>query len=633
MIDTKQLEEASACYYNGNPVMTDSEFDQAISDLREIEPDHPFLKRIGAPVPGTVKAKHKIPMGSLDNAHDEQEFRAWIPDDQPQICLSHKLDGSSVELIYENGHFVQAITRGDGEEGEDVTKNVLRSGNIPLIVDPSIISVRCECLIHKDDWQKHFEGDANPRNSAAGTLRRHGGHNAEYLKFYAFDALFDNDITYIKDRNILIKSEDGVLWLLSEWFCVPYWISLSNPYNLCEWCQTHEADRDEFAYEIDGIVAKIDDRVKSQALGSRDGRPRGQVAIKFKPRGGETVLRSVTWQVGHTGVLTPVGKVDPVGVGGVTITSVTLYNINEIRRLSIAVGDTVEVIRAGDTIPKLSRLVKPGDQRESIFTPKICPECLHQTIRDGPRVLCPNKICTGKFLSRVMTWIRKRNILDLGIGIVKAANIWWIEELYEMTECGWASVKVKNGVVGPKRAKKIVEALEKSRSVTLPDFLGSIGIKGVGRSLMSDLCKNFTGTYGPNCKLALEDIFGLTKAQIARQQKFGVLRAADFCDWLKEHRDEVMSLGSIMDFQYESNQDNGVLDGHVICFTGKSPRPRSEMAKLAEWMGASTTNSITSSTTILVIADKDSTSSKAVKARKAGIELILPEEFLTMCGE
>ena len=152
-MNIKQLERASAAYYSGNPIMTDAEFDDAILYLRDMYPSHPFLKRIGAPVPGTTKAKHKIPMGSLDNANNEKEFLAWIPKEgSPDICLSHKLDGSSIELVYQKGHFIQAITRGDGKEGEDVTRNVLKSGNIPLSIHPSIISVRCECLIHKDDW-------------------------------------------------------------------------------------------------------------------------------------------------------------------------------------------------------------------------------------------------------------------------------------------------------------------------------------------------------------------------------------------------------------------------------------------------------------------------------------------------
>lgn len=619
-METKQLEEASEAYYAGNPIMTDAEFDSAITQLQENDPDNPFLKRIGAPVPGTLKATHAIPMGSLLNANNEDEFRAWIPDGQPTICLSHKMDGSSLELIYQNGSFVKAITRGDGKVGEDVTRNILKSGNIPISIYPSIVSVRCECLIHKDDWMQYFCGDANPRNSSAGTLRRHNGRNTQYLRFYAFDALFSSD-------NIDAKSEFDVLNMLSQWFNIPDYKRCHNVDNLIAWYKYQESQRDELHYEIDGIVAKIDNRIQSQMMGDRDGRPKGQVAIKFEPRGGETVLRKVVWQVGHTGALTPVGKVDPVGIGGTVIKRVTLCNMDEIERLGVAIGDTVEIIRACDVIPKLSRRIKKGIIRDDINSPLVCPACNCVPIRDGARIFCPNGKCEGQAFSRVVTWIRKRNILDIGSGLVVAAHIKSIQQLYEMSLDEWANSGIGNGKLGIKRATKVMESLEKSKSVTLHEFLGSLGIKGVGRSLSLDLCKNFSGL--PDSQLTLLDIFSLTESQIARHEKFGAVRAADFCSWMRQHRDEVIALGNLMNFEYESNSSGGIFDGETICFTGKSPKPRPEMSSLAKAAGASVINSVGDNTTILVIADTSSTSAKAIKARKLGIKLMSPEDFLS----
>jgi len=365
MVDIKQLEKASEAYYSGKPIMTDAEFDSAIVKLRKDNPDHPFIKMVGSPVPGTNKADHKIPMGSLSNANNEDEFRAWALKHKHAISLSHKLDGSSLELIYQDGSFVQAITRGDGKVGEDVTKNVLKSGNVPLSINPSIVSVRCECLIHKDDWIKHFRGDANPRNSAAGTLRRHNGHNAQYLQFYAFDALVDIHKAGKSIREA-IKSEENILDMLSEWFNIPCHASMGNAASLIQWYKQEEARRDNLPYEIDGIVAKVDDRFVSNKMGDRDGRPKGQIAFKFKPRGGETVLRDVIWQVGSTGTITPVAVVDPVCVGGVTIRRVTLHNANEINRLNLGIGDRIEVVRAGDVIPYIVRVINKQ---------YVCPAC------------------------------------------------------------------------------------------------------------------------------------------------------------------------------------------------------------------------------------------------------------------
>lgn len=624
MINIKQLDDATSAYYQGNPTMTDAEFDNIVNRLKKDDPDHPFLKRIGAPVPGKQKAKHKIPMGSLDNANNTQEFMAWLPKGL-DISLSHKLDGSSLELIYDNGSFIQAITRGDGDEGEDVTRNVLKSGNIPLSIHESITSVRCECLIHIDDWQKHFKGDANPRNSAAGTLRRHDGHNTQYLRFYAFDALIDNDRAS-KPMRENAKTENGILRILSDLFKTPcdMYTESSDTACLIKWCKTEESYRDKIPYEIDGIVAKVNHRGKSKNLGSRNGRPKGQIAFKFKPRGGETVLRKVTWQVGHTGALTPVGEVDPVSVGGTTIRSVTLCNMDEIQRLGVAIGDTVEIIRAGDVIPKLSGLKRKADCRHQISPPTKCPECGSSVTQNGARIFCSNDQCPAKLSSRVMTWIKKRNILNLGVGLVAAANIKSIYGLYTMRLKDWANVGVGNGRFGEKRAAKIMEALEKSKSVSLSDFLGSIGITGVGRSLAAELCDGLR-------LRTLNDIFALTPPQIAEQEKFGVVRADDFWCWLRKYRKEIVELASIMNFKNELEEvgGDGVFDGEVLCFTGKSPKPRSEMQSLAQSAGGSISNSVSSKTTILVIADIDSTSSKAIKAREFGIRLMSPGDFLS----
>ena len=632
MMSAEQLDKATIAYYQGNPTMTDAEFDDVVSKLKKEEPDHPFLKRIGAPVPGKQKAKHKIPMGSLNNANNEEEFLNWLPEGL-DICLSHKLDGSSVELVYVDGSFIQAITRGNGDEGEDVTQNVLKSGNIPLSLDESITSVRCECLIHIDDWQKHFEGDANPRNSAAGTLRRHDGHNAQYLRFYAFDALVDNDRAN-KFMRKDARTEEGILDILRDGFKVPSNICMSarrancletiSRTKLISWCKIEEVHRDELPYEIDGIVAKVNHRGKSKNLGIRNGRPKGQIAFKFKPRGGETILRKVTWHVGHTGALTPVGEVDPVGVGGTVIRSVTLCNMDEIQRLGIAIGDTVEIIRAGDVIPKLSKLKKEADCRHEISPPTKCPECGGSVTQNGARLFCGNDQCPARLSSQVMTWIKKRNILNLGVGLVSASDIESIYGLYVMKLEDWSNIEVGNGRFGEKRATKVMKVLEKSKSVSLSDFIGSIGITGVGRSLAAELCNGL--------KLrTLKDIFALTPSQIAEQEKFGVVRADDFWCWLRKYRKEIMELANIMNFKDEVNKDdgNGVFDGEVLCFTGKSPKPRTEMQSLAQSAGGSISSSVSSKTTILVIADVDSTSSKAVKARELGVKLMSPDDFLS----
>lgn len=632
-MDIRRLEEASYAYYNGTPTMTDEEFDFAVIKLRKNDPNNAFLKRIGAPVPGTNKVQHNIPMGSLDNANNYQELEAWVESVFPEkcdICMTHKLDGASIELKYEKGRFVQAITRGDGEFGEDVTRNVLKSGNIPLTIDTGISSVRCECLIHKCDWQTHFKGDANPRNSVAGTLRRHDGKNAKYLQFYAFDAIIEPKAS----QGNRFDSDYTILDCLARWFNIPKYIVAKYDYiggsrihQIKSWCDTEYSRRDNLQYEIDGIVLKMDDRVKSAKLGSKNGRPKGQVAYKFKPRGGETVLLDVTWQVGQTGALTPVGKVAPVGVGGTVIRSALLCNVDEIDRLQIAIGDIVEIIRAGDVIPKVSQKIRNGQKRRPIVCPDKCPECGFDVYPDGAKMVCENTTCSGKSLGRIMTWIRKRNILNLGQGAIVGANIKSLVGLYKTTEDEWASAKMKNGVLGTKRAAKIIDSLEQSKRVSISDFIGSICIKGIGRSLASVLCNNLN-------IVKLDDLFDLTPEDIVKLNGIGDVRSRAFCEWLAENKDEVLELASYMSISDNCDSKiTNVFDGETICFTGKSPHPRSKMSAIAETCGAEVCSSISSKTTILVIADPDSMSSKAVKARDMGLKLMSPEKFLDIAGD
>ena len=415
-------------------------------------------------------------------------------------------------------------------------------------------------------------------------MRRHNGHNAGYLQFYAFDALID---THDVSDEILeaSDSEYELLGMLGEWFYTPDHTWENDKCSMMEWYKTSESVRDNLQYEVDGIVAKIDDRDRSQKMGNRDGRPKGQIAVKFKPRGGETILVNVVWQVGHTGSLTPVGEVNPIGVGGTTISRVTLCNIDEIDRLNIAIGDTVEIIRAGDVIPKLSKLIRKGFPRKPIFSPRECPECGSQTHKEGARLFCQNDWCPGKSLSRVMTWIKKR-------------------------------------------ANKIMEALEKSKTVSLSEFLGSIGIVGVGRKLCSCLCSKLE-------LKTLDEVFAVLPEQIERLDGFGAARADEFCGWLLENEREIRRLAMLMDFDDQidaERETSDIFKGETICFTGKSPKPRSEMSRLAESAGASVSSSIVSNTTILVIADTNSMSSKAVRARKNGIELMSPNEFLSQIG-
>lgn len=620
-----RLEIACHHYYNETPIVSDEEFDKAKRQLQEANPNHPFLKRVGAPVPGTAKVKHAIPMGSQANALNREDFDKWlkrINAKGQQINMTQKMDGSSLELVYENGIFVQAITRGDGKIGEDVTRNIVQSTSVPRKIDPAIESVRGEAVLHLKDFESFFKDEmANARNAAAGLVRRHSGSGAKFLMFYAFDVV----------TRTPMSTETAVLsFLKANKFKIPKFGTFVDAENMWEWYQQQENDRDSLPYEIDGVVAKLDDRKRSEELGVASGCPKGQIAIKFKSRGAETTLKNVVWQVGHTGRVNPVAELTPVGVGGTVIQRATLNNPDEINRLGIAIGDMVEVVRAADVIPKITQLVRKSSSRKKIKLPTRCPKCNASVLRDGAYLICTNEKCEGKKFKKIETWIKKRNIMHIGSGILEALHeagrISSIRDLYQLSVFDWQDLDVGNGKLGSTRAEKIMDSLDLSRYLTAADFFGCLGVPSVGRSLVDQMCRAF------NIQSDYKEVFSITPEQLSTVEGFGKERANAFINWIDEHHDEITDLGTCMIFQTPKygKDSAGKLADKTICFTGKCNLPRKELQDKAKQAGAKCVSSVSQGTDYLVIADPSSGSSKAQKARKYGTSLISEEEFLQM---
>jgi DNA ligase (NAD+) len=371
----QKLVNADDAYYNsGHSTMPDQEYDSLREYVRSKDPNHPYFEKVGDKASSLwVKQTHLIPMGSLEKVHSEEEFVKWAGKFPDEIFIMEpKVDGLSLSENYEFWKFVQAITRGDGEVGEDITPNVRKMDGFkdpdleilgiegPQIPD-GLFSARCEIILKKKDLDRINSSlpakdvYKNCRNAASGISRRLDGKYCKYLNRLFYDILTPEPL-----------DEDEKIELLKKMLMptIPY--GLGDMKKMIEYFNKFKESREKIPYGIDGVVVKINSWKKQCELGSNKGRPKGQIAWKFDPPSAATYLLKVTWEVGRTGVITPLGWVEPVEIEGSTISKVTLHNIAEIKRLGVSIGDLVMMIKAGDIIPYVVKVIEP------IY---ICPEC------------------------------------------------------------------------------------------------------------------------------------------------------------------------------------------------------------------------------------------------------------------
>lgn len=628
-----EVMEAATAYYAGKPVLEDSAFDRLQEKLREENPESPVLKMVGAPVAGKVKVPHAMLMGSLNKVTDEESFLAWSRKYAGSKIIQPKYDGLSIGLTYDSGTFVRAATRGDGAVGEDVTRNVaagIQAQKLPLHlpnVGRGIITIRAEAYIPLSEYKKSaFSEFKNPRNAAAGIIGSSKTKLAAYLSYSCYDI-----------HGLDFETEVDLLsWLVKAGLPNAQWEIKSTGTKCWDWWKNSgEKFRDSLDFEIDGIVVKLNDRTKALEEGHKDNRPLAQIAIKYPSKGEETTLRKVTYSLGHTGTVCPIGWFDKVNIGGADYDHATLCNADEIGRLDIAIGDTILVQRMNDIIPKISSRIEKGQDRKPILFCEECPICGQALIRKGANTLCKNPECAGQAVGKMKNWCRKRNILGLGDAIIEAvfdAGFRKIRSLYTMRGMDWETLELpqEDGsvrILGSKMAVKIMEEIEKSREVELGDFLGCVGCPTLGRSLAEPLILALN--IG-----SVEEFLGLSQRLIAGVDNFGELRAREIVSWFSRNHDDVLELASEMKFKRKEvvkMATGGKLSGMSFVFTGKASMPRSELHRLVSENGGIPSDSVTKTTTYLVAELTDS--NKAQKARKYGTKVINESEFLKMVGQ
>jgi DNA ligase (NAD+) len=637
------------------PEISDSQYDDLFRRLQALERDHPDLvgpdsptQRIGAePQDKFATVDHVAPLLSLDSTQEADEVvrfhdrvqKALGSGVEAEYVLEPKLDGASVELVYEEGILVRAVTRGNGFAGEDVTANVRTMPTVPLRLRtedraaPSRLALRGEVMMYISDFQDFnarlveagSEPYASPRNSASGAIRQ-----------------LDPSITASRKLHVIvydILSADGQAFAtdtagvqaIGEWgFMVPERVETARTEDaILEYHRAFEDVRDDLDYEIDGIVIKLDDLAARAAMGSTSHHPRWALAFKFPPRQEVTRIDKIDVQVGRTGVLTPVALLLPVVVGGVTVSRATLHNREELKRKDLREGDRVRIQRAGDVIPQVVEVVATGDERPPPFEmPTECPACGSRVIEDGPRTICPNRFgCPAQLKGRIVHF-GARSALDIeGLG-EETANL--------LVDRGFVSelaglFKLEPGQLMPlegfaeKSATALVEAIQAKKTPELDRFLVALGIPEVGVSVARDLARHF-GSFD-RLRVAsreeLEAVSGIgPRMSEAITGFFADERNARAVDAILADGVEPLTTEPV---------PTDLPDLGTAVFTGTIPVARVVAEEAWRSVGGSTSGSVSKKTAFVVAGE--SAGSKLEKAEKLGVEVLDFEQFLARLRE
>ena len=637
------------------PLIPDAEYDRLFRELQQLEQEHPeFItedsptRRVGdQPLPGFEEVRHAVRMLSLENVFSEEELadfdrrvRERLGTDMPVVYTAEpKLDGLAISLRYENGRLVQGATRGDGERGEDVTSNVRTIEAIPLRLlgkqYPALLEVRGEVFMPKAGFEKlnaeaRKAGDktfANPRNAAAGSLRQLDPRLTAKrpLSFYAYglgetdEAFADSHAAAMQQlRQIGIPVSPELKRLEGIGQCLEYYANIL-------------ARRDSLPYEIDGVVYKVDSLAQQSRLGFVSRAPRWAVAHKFPAQEELTVVEDIEFQVGRTGAVTPVARLKPVTVAGVTVSNATLHNMDEIERKDVRVGDTVIIRRAGDVIPEVVQVVpdkRPGNATRPEL-PAHCPVCGSDVLRvEGEAVArCSGGLyCSAQRREGIKHFASRKamDIEGLGDKLVEQLDenglIKTVADIYSLKAADIAALDR----MGEKSAQNLVEALEKSKATTLPRFLFALGIREVGEATARSLANHF---------LTLEAIEQADEDALQETPDVGPIVASHIASFFRqEHNIEVLQGLIAAGIHWPSIEKPGQtarpLDGKTFVLTGALSRSRDQIKAQLEALGAKVAGSVSGKTDYVVAGE--AAGSKLARAQDLGIDILDEEQLQEM---
>jgi DNA ligase (NAD+) len=637
------------------PSVSDAEYDRLYDELVELEQANPELvapdsptRRVGAPpAEGFQKVRHLAPMGSLEKVTTDEALQKWADDvrkrlgtDEPvAYVIEPKIDGSAVSLSYRDGLFVQGATRGDGQQGEDVTINLRTIKAIPLVIQgeaPALIEVRGEVYMPLSGFREFnerllTEGKStapNPRNAAAGSLRqKNSAITAERpLSIWVYGTGQVEGVEFGGQFEML-------QWLRERGFRTnPYAERLESVEDVAAACREWEQRRVELDYEIDGIVIKVDSLDQQRRLGALHSRPRWARAFKWAPMTAQTKLLKIHIRVGRTGALNPWAVLEPVEVGGVTVSRATLHNEEDINRKQIREGDVVVVQRAGDVIPQIvgpAGAHQPGTKQFRM--PKRCPLCNAEVVKPEGEVMhrCPNRACPSRGLETLIAWVEGPSDID-GVGEQSVRRLWdlglvrSLPDLYRLTKeqllelDGYADVS----------AGKAIEAIQSSKGVPFSRVLLGLNIPKIGWIMARNLAQHF-GT--------IDRLLNAAQEEVQEVEGFGPDRAEIVVEWFADEQNralvqELRDLGLRFEAGDEERPAEGPLSGRTYVITGTLEEySREEATAALEALGAKVANSVSKRTTGLVVGE-DPGASKLTKAQREGVSLLTEGDLRKLLG-
>lgn len=644
------LKAKHAYYYSGEPIMSDAEYDSLEDELRLLAPDDAVLALVGAPISADAmlnKARHAMPMGSQGKVNSEDEFRNWCAKSGIKVIhASLKGDGASAAAYYLDGRLVQVISRGDGIVGEDISANALRFKGLLAWVDTKAGgfsgAVRFEVILTADDWIKVDPArSTNPRNAGTGIMRRKNGHQSDCLTIFAFDLDETRGGISVEFRTETEKTER----LAELGFNVISHVRCENADEAVGYFQKIAQTRDVLPFWIDGVVMKINDIAQQVELGVTGGKPKGQVAWKFDSVGVETVLEGVVVSGGHTGVLYPTAQLRPVEIGGTTVSNASLANYDEIARLDVAIGDSVWVVKANDIIPKIIRVTHRPGTRKPIQIPTICPFCGSEVGRrrtiggeDGVLIECRDASCPNKSSGKIRRWIASLDIQGIGDVVLDALldrfELEDAADLYTLRDRAPEFAELimnsdKETRLGEKRTNTILDAIDATRTLTMSQFLGSLGIDHLGKRRVELMIGAADGALD-----TLDDWRSGRLRDTALAEKAGVPNIGgqiqDAIDSTAPLIDKLLAAGVTVLPTVRGEQMPGAAPNKTVCISGKLPSglKKTDYEESLRAAGYELVDTVTKGLDYLVLADPGSTSSKADKARKFGIEVISEDRLV-----
>ncbi len=656
----EQIDHHNYLYHSLDaPEISDAEFDRLFQRLKALESEWPDLvtddsptQRVGAtPLAEFSQVQHALPMLSLDNAFSMDDMRDFDrrirarleTDDEIDYACEPKIDGVAVSLIYENGKLVQGATRGDGTTGEDITQNVRTVESVPLKLRggdyPSRLEVRGEVYIAKSTFLKINEeaeaaGDkvfANPRNAAAGSLRQLDSRLTAKRRL----TMFCYSVGVVEGGE-LPERHSEILAALRHWgFRTNPLVAVVTGVDECiSFYEKILAERPDLDYEIDGVVFKVDRTDLQRELGMLTRTPRWAIAHKFPAEEGITVLQDVQFQVGRTGAITPVARLAPIKVAGVTISNATLHNMDEIERLGLMIGDTVVIQRAGDVIPKVVSVdheKRPGDARR-IALPAVCPACGSDIVQPEGEVIarCSGGLVCSAQRKESIRHFASRLALDIeGLGdklveqLVDAELVHSAADVFDLSKDSLVALER----VGEKSAENLLAAIDKAKETTLPRFIYALGIQEVGESTARNLAMHFRD---------LEPLRTATEEALQEVPDVGPIVAEKIHAFFAQPENETVIdklLAAGIHWEVEAAPDNAdALAGETWVLTGTlTSLTRDEAKEKLQALGAKVAGSVSKKTSCVVAGD--AAGSKLAKAQSLGVRVIDESAFLELMSD